>query len=472
MKKENRCLNNLKAIACILVVLNHFHGTGNIGTITYTISHLGVPIFFIISGYFLYNIDTKNVMQRLPRKISHIFQLLCIHITVYIFYYIIQALINGTGHYQVVYNIKQSFTFSSIKNSLIWSESLYGSGQWFLIALLEAYIIFYFICKLKIYNVVKKYSLWISLVFFLIHILLRLFLIKNGISHIGTADIYSSSVVRNVWLDAIPFMLLGIYINEHNKLFGKNKLILGIAITSVVISILEAYIVKTITKPYIVSSVLYFGTIVCVYFSFLFAIYNPDTNCKLLEIIGKKLSMIIFFIHPIIGLQVENFLSRYSVSKIVFVNLRPIIIVVVTIIVSYCVYKFVEFIKTKFQPKVITTILFLSAMAALILSFLPESTLQWEKLCICYWEEEALYQSCKIEPLSKYQDIMLTVQNEEAKTIVSEILPIQQFIGGAAILQIPNENVVVNCIYKSEDEIVIECYGTVSQMLQIRLWGR
>lgn len=50
MKRENRYINVLKGIACILVVLNHYHGTGEAGDIVYAISHFGVPIFFLISG--------------------------------------------------------------------------------------------------------------------------------------------------------------------------------------------------------------------------------------------------------------------------------------------------------------------------------------------------------------------------------------------------------------------------------------
>lgn len=53
MQQKNSCLNALKGAACILVVLNHFHWNGIAGDITYIVSHLGVPVFFLTSGYFL-----------------------------------------------------------------------------------------------------------------------------------------------------------------------------------------------------------------------------------------------------------------------------------------------------------------------------------------------------------------------------------------------------------------------------------
>ena len=65
MAKENITISFLKGIACILVVLNHFHGSGTGGDVVYAISHLGVPVFFLVSGYFLYNGD--ETVKKLPR---------------------------------------------------------------------------------------------------------------------------------------------------------------------------------------------------------------------------------------------------------------------------------------------------------------------------------------------------------------------------------------------------------------------
>lgn len=69
---NNRAINSLKGLACLLVVLNHFHGIGILGTITYVISHVGVPVFFLVSGYFMEGNSSKLIGSRLSRKAYHI----------------------------------------------------------------------------------------------------------------------------------------------------------------------------------------------------------------------------------------------------------------------------------------------------------------------------------------------------------------------------------------------------------------
>lgn len=83
----NKSVNWLKGVACLLVVLNHFHGDGMWGNIVYTLSNIGVPIFFLISGYYLYNEDDNKVIEKLPKKIIHVTNLIILQTLLNIYKY-------------------------------------------------------------------------------------------------------------------------------------------------------------------------------------------------------------------------------------------------------------------------------------------------------------------------------------------------------------------------------------------------
>lgn len=232
MQKENMTINFLKGIACILVILSHYHGSGVVGDIVYSISHFGVPVFFLISGYFLYN--GSNTVKKLPPKISHIFKLIFLYIGIYVLNFILERIIlwgNVIRKDIVVNDILLHFTIRSLKTTLFWSSSLFGVGQWFLNALFEGYIVFWIIYKVHIEKFFEKYGIGIATTLF--HIPIRIALIKAGISDIFGINISDSLFVRNVWFDAIPFMLVGLWLRinqERIQIFSKKHILPFIAI--------------------------------------------------------------------------------------------------------------------------------------------------------------------------------------------------------------------------------------------------
>lgn len=243
--KENRSIHSLKAIACILVVLNHFHGDGIIGNILVTISNLGVPVFFLVSGYFLYNSNDAKVLNKLPSKIVHIGKLFLINLGLYICFHIVDSIVIG-GNFQnkefILNEIFSYFSQHSLIKSILWSESIFGAGQWFLIALFEAYIIFFLIFKFHLNKFVERFIWVIVIILFSFHIPVRLIMLKIGISTISSFDLTSTYIVRNVWFDAIPFMLVGYYLHKnYKKQIFSNKILLLVSFVSLLVSIIEAF---------------------------------------------------------------------------------------------------------------------------------------------------------------------------------------------------------------------------------------
>lgn len=58
-KETNRCLNFIKGIAIILIVILHGELPTYIGSIINMFARWGVPAFFMTSGYFLYKEEEK-----------------------------------------------------------------------------------------------------------------------------------------------------------------------------------------------------------------------------------------------------------------------------------------------------------------------------------------------------------------------------------------------------------------------------
>lgn len=53
-KQYNYCLDFVKGLACIFVVLMHCEFPGLLGTAVQAISRFCVPLFFMVSGYFCF----------------------------------------------------------------------------------------------------------------------------------------------------------------------------------------------------------------------------------------------------------------------------------------------------------------------------------------------------------------------------------------------------------------------------------
>ena len=61
MKTINKALFALEGIACLLIVIHHCNFPSGLGFALDTIARIGVPIFFMVSGYFNYKADNVKI---------------------------------------------------------------------------------------------------------------------------------------------------------------------------------------------------------------------------------------------------------------------------------------------------------------------------------------------------------------------------------------------------------------------------
>ncbi len=68
-KKRNRCLNLLKGIACIGVVLINVQFPGMTGLVAEKVSRFAVPLFLMIAGFYAYGCDEYIVKKTLAKNL-------------------------------------------------------------------------------------------------------------------------------------------------------------------------------------------------------------------------------------------------------------------------------------------------------------------------------------------------------------------------------------------------------------------
>ena len=216
-RSVNYFQNALKGIACILVILNHFHHSNIfVGGIEYTLSHVGVPIFYLISGYYLYSGDPVCEYDKLKRRIIHSLKLLAIFMLVSLGYQAMISIIRFHSLNHLIQFVSDRCTLNNVIRSIFLSETLFGRGEWFLWAMLEAYILLLGLHTF-LRDIIRKCSKNLAIALFCVHVIVRWILITNGISQVGGINLYATYCVRNVWFDALPFILLGYDMHKNNR---------------------------------------------------------------------------------------------------------------------------------------------------------------------------------------------------------------------------------------------------------------
>lgn len=180
----------------------------------------------------------------------HSARLFVFHVSLYILDFITERIFlmgNVVRKDVVVKDILSYFTFDSLMGSLLWSKSLYGAAQWFLITLLEGYVICWLIYKLQVENPIEKHGIWIAAIMFVLHIPVRILLLKAGFTELLGETVADSTFVRNVWVDALPFMFTGIWlrVNKVSERFAlRSKRLLIVSVVALAVSVCEFFVTK------------------------------------------------------------------------------------------------------------------------------------------------------------------------------------------------------------------------------------
>lgn len=310
MNKRIYSLDSLRIICALLIICIH---CPNYPYRDYLlpICRIGVPIFFIISGYFLFSKDENQTASHIKKSIVKISKIYIFSLIIFFVYSII-ANINTNDFSSISIGPWKLFTFITQCSSLFFP---YDYHLWFLIALLQGLILFYILRKI-ISNHIS--------IFFIISIILLLLnpFIKNININIFNRIHYIPFF--QVIFISFPYLILGYYLHHSyekiQKIPYKQFILYAALILFTITSIIEG--IKT---PYQVS---YYSTL---FLSLtIFNIFNGSTNQtnKIIYYtanLGKKYSLYIYIGHVII----------INISLALRNTANPIYIFLITLFCSY-----------------------------------------------------------------------------------------------------------------------------------------
>jgi peptidoglycan/LPS O-acetylase OafA/YrhL len=328
-KIKYESLNTLKGLACIGVVFMHCSFPGILGKIISYCFKFNVPIFFMISGFFLYSLDNNQIINRIKKQISKIAKMMLFCFVFYgLFDFIVKCYIDNSILKEKW--IIDTFNISELPRKLLFGTFFNGT-LWYLYALIWSYILL-----LLFFNYSKYSKLLFSVpIIFIIHIVTRIYVKYHNF------DWYFANYWRSCFLYGIPFILLGFIIaNNKNSLVKiNNKILCIVAVLGLLLQFVEYYLFKQ-------SLDFYFGSIFYSISLFILAIKYPLLKYNdTINYIGEKLSMYIYIIH----FSIIIFLSHiYSISGF-SPYLRPILAVLISILIAQIYIYFKRIVIIKFS---------------------------------------------------------------------------------------------------------------------------
>lgn len=309
LRGRNHTLDIFKAFAAFFVVFIHSQFPETFGIVVSSFAQSGVLLFFLISGYYIYNANSKKIIK----SIKHILFLIAIAYILNILRIIIQTDFNPYNTFIKLFSVKHIIEYFVLNISSI------SGVMWFLLALLYCYVI-YFIMNHFNLNKILYVAMPILLI---VNILAGDIFVYLGISSF-------SGCVRNFLITGIPFFTLGNYIHHKQSkieklLCFKNTYLLLIVFLGFALSVLEAFLSKGC--QYTV------GNVVFIIGVFIFALCEPSIQNKALEFIGSRCCFWIYILHPII-IHIWKYITFSVRYGIIFQWITPLCVLTMTVIVS------------------------------------------------------------------------------------------------------------------------------------------
>lgn len=229
MKNENSPIYILKGICAILVVLIH---TDFLSKQLWTpIYRTAVPIFYMISGYYLlskeYSINQDTIKKQLKKIIKYTITASFVYILFNIGFNIFKHIHENTQFNLL--NILLPHTKNIFETTLRYLLSNpYSEHLWYLTAYIGCLICLLYIVKFKLYN----------LLLYLVPIGL---LVGLSIGKYSFWEIHIPAYLyRNVFTTALPFVLIGLYIRKYQEsILLRSKNLNIIILVFVILSYIE-----------------------------------------------------------------------------------------------------------------------------------------------------------------------------------------------------------------------------------------
>ena len=216
------------------------------------------------------------------------------------------------------------FTFSkgSLLYLILFNQPFIVAGQyWFLFALLYDYILFALVLKLKI---VKPFYVVAT-------VMIAVYIVLAQGAHLMGMHV-PNCYYRNFLVEGLCFFVMGHWIHRYQSKLKFTPGGVAVAIVCTLMCLLERYVIGRDFGVNIVT----FPQVFCL---FLYAVNNPDKHAGIIQTIGKRYSMFVYIIHPIVWHSMEYVYDGCSLSQNkIALYLMPLIVVSLTLLISHIIY--------------------------------------------------------------------------------------------------------------------------------------
>lgn len=321
----NHKLNFVKFFACMGVIFIHIPFPELFGQIVIKAAAFAVPIFYMTAGYYAFGNNCEVVKRRLTKIVKIFISALALFFAF--------ALLDAFMDNELAAWFDKNFTWFAIVKAVCFSTIEFAVPLWYLIAMIETYIIWYFVVKKQ-----KEQNLLKLLPF--------LFVLQIVITAYCETEQVDWFWKMNFIIRALPWFLLGYYLHtdKSQKLRNiKSQNLVFLIIVGVVISIIPvAFGIRLEFSG--------LGYLPCAFGLFALTLKNPSQHiCKPIEYIGEKLSLNIYIFHVPLSSVIGVFAKAFGidVTSDLWGWCQPFAVLVCTVFASWVLHVMLNTLKQR-----------------------------------------------------------------------------------------------------------------------------
>ena len=317
---ENKSINLLKGISCLIVVLLHCPFPGIIGEAIIYGVRFSVPIFFMITGYYSYEKSELWLIRQIKKTLALI-------IKGEVFCGLVRVIIDIGRNQMEIYDWIKNTEIIQHPIKTLFFGSVYNGTLWYLYALFWTVVSLYVIEKYFDYKYIMYGLIPVTL---LVHIVGRA-VIQNFNDINKIVFLFRSAV-----LFGVPFVLFGRWIAEYENTL--KKYIRGNRCIIILMMGIGFEIAEFICWHQYMD--LHFSTIIISFALFWWACIHPSEDyIPVLRIFGKKYSIWVYIVHfPCVLIINEIMTNITSKNRSLFCNWqKPIIVIIMSLILAVCI---------------------------------------------------------------------------------------------------------------------------------------
>lgn len=320
-RQKNYTLELLKLFASYMVVFIHVKFYGELGVAIETLARFAVPLFFLISGYYSYQIKPEKILKRA----KNILNLSILAVGSYTVFNIVTFLLKGKVGRVFLYLAKY-LDVTRLGKLFIFNVPISAGHLWFLLALIYVYLVFYWMTVSR-FN--EKAMFILSFLLLGGHLLLG-----EGLSMVGIR--LPLWLVRNFALMGMPFFVLGLFTRKHeNKLHTiPNYALVILAVIGGAEAVISRHLFGR-NEMYVGSMLILFALVAWFikyanvrYPSFINALSGCSTYIYIFHVM---ISSVVLGLYKLFALHYE--------TSIVLQNIHPIIVCIASTALAYAIMK-------------------------------------------------------------------------------------------------------------------------------------